>query len=271
MNFGIFIDIGGTYIRFGVCGVSEESPEIVIQTPCHKSEILSKLHYNILLLKQQYPNVSNTLLVSCPGMITTDGIVSKALYIDLVNINLRKELEHLCGMYVILENDANVQALGRYNGKDDLLYITIGTAVGGAYVNKNGIFRGNDGFACEFGHIFVDSKEVCFCGRKGCLDSVLSGRRIIERFGEGWWKRGDNNDIEGYLTYCGSKLVNALETLCAAFNPGEVVICGQICDKENFRNSVRRDFGKTLWCNGNLSFESNSWKLTYNAACGLLN
>lgn len=270
MRDGLFVDIGATNIRFGVCGLSKNAPEIAFETPQERREILGLLERYLLQLKSDFSIINDTILISCPGMITKDGLISKALYIDLVNVNLKQEIEHNTGFRVIIENDANVQAYGRYNGKEDLLYITIGTAVGGAFINKNGIFRGNEGFACEFGHIFVGSDEPCFCGRIGCLDSALSGRRMIERFGDTWWKRGDDKKISDFLLYSGSKMANALETLSAAFNPGEIVVCGQICNLKPFCDSVLKCLEEAMWFNGNISLESDTWKLTYQAACKFL-
>lgn len=269
MMDGIFVDIGGTNIRFGLCGISTEKPELCISTPHNRDNIIEDVSQNITSLRNKYSINNDRVLVSCAGLISNDGHIEKALYLDLSGVYLKSELESRCNMHFIVENDANVQAFGRFND-NSLLYLTIGTAVGGAYVDNNGIFKGNNGFSCEFGHVFVNSGRDCFCGRNGCLDSILSGKRMIEQFGNYWSRCKQDTVFNEYLAFCGRKLVNALRTLCALFDPYEITICGKICDNEVFCNAVYKEWNQPPWNGANVSFEHDSWKLTYHAACKIL-
>jgi len=90
------------------------------------------------------------------------------------------------GVPVFLENDADVAALGEHlagagQGSDPVVMLTFGTGVGGAAVIGGAIHRGVNGEHPELGHIPVLSDgRSCYCGTRGCLESVASGTAIGE-------------------------------------------------------------------------------------------
>jgi glucokinase len=85
---------------------------------------------------------------------------------------------------VAVENDANAAALGEHwlgagRGVDDLLYITVGTGIGGGLILRGELYAGVSGTAGEVGHmVIVADGPRCACGRLGCLEAVASGRAI---------------------------------------------------------------------------------------------
>jgi glucokinase len=88
------------------------------------------------------------------------------------------------GMPVAIENDANAAALGEHwvgagRGVDDLLYITVGTGIGGGLILRGRVYYGVSGTAGEVGHmVIVPGGPRCACGRLGCLEAVASGPAI---------------------------------------------------------------------------------------------
>ncbi len=90
------------------------------------------------------------------------------------------------GVKVMITNDANAAAIGEMvfgnaRGMKDFTMITLGTGLGSGIVCNGEMVYGNDGFAGEFGHIAVDSRETgrqCGCGRKGCLEAYVSATGI---------------------------------------------------------------------------------------------
>lgn len=90
------------------------------------------------------------------------------------------------GAKVMITNDANAAAIGEMvfgnaRGMKDFTMITLGTGLGSGIVCNGEMVYGNDGFAGEFGHIAVDSRETgrqCGCGRKGCLEAYVSATGI---------------------------------------------------------------------------------------------
>ncbi len=97
---------------------------------------------------------------------------------------LREALEDRFGAPAIIDNDANVGALGEARfgagqGCRSLLYVTISTGIGGGWVLDGHIHRGADGLAGEIGHLTVQpGGPTCSCGRRGCLEAVAAGPAI---------------------------------------------------------------------------------------------
>ncbi len=97
------------------------------------------------------------------------------------NIPLKDLLEQEFSIPAVVDNDANVAALGEYRfgagqGHDSLFYITISTGVGGGWILNGKPWRGTDGMAGEIGHMVVDpSGPVCLCGKRGCVERLASG------------------------------------------------------------------------------------------------
>ncbi|MFN3422318.1 MAG: ROK family protein, partial [Armatimonadota bacterium] len=109
------------------------------------------------------------------------------------NFPLKAELENYFGIATIVDNDANAGTLGEWmfgagKGIDDLLYVNIGTGIGGGIISGGRLVRGWRNLAGEIGHMTVKPDgPVCTCGRKGCLEALASGSAIgregTEKFG----------------------------------------------------------------------------------------
>ena len=86
---------------------------------------------------------------------------------------------------VILENDANVAALGeKWLGAakdfDNVAMLTLGTGVGGGLVLNGSIWHGMNGMAGEFGHTTVEPEgHPCGCGNRGCLEQYASATAVV--------------------------------------------------------------------------------------------
>ncbi|PCS02998.1 glucokinase [Lactococcus garvieae] len=90
------------------------------------------------------------------------------------------------GLPFILDNDANVAALGeRWVGagenQPDVVFITLGTGVGGGIVADGNLIHGVVGAAGEIGHIVVEPHDgfACTCGNHGCLETVTSATGVV--------------------------------------------------------------------------------------------
>jgi glucokinase len=98
---------------------------------------------------------------------------------------VQAQIEGLLGTRVILENDANVAALGeKWLGAardvDDMAMLTLGTGVGGGIVIRGRIWHGMTGMAGEFGHMTVEPEgPPCGCGNRGCLEQYASATAVV--------------------------------------------------------------------------------------------
>jgi glucokinase len=96
-----------------------------------------------------------------------------------------EEIERRLGTRVILENDANVGAMGEYwlgagRGYDSMFMYTLGTGVGGGIVLEGAIWHGMTGMAGEPGHMTIDPKgPECACGNHGCLEQFAGATAVI--------------------------------------------------------------------------------------------
>ena len=97
------------------------------------------------------------------------------------NVPLRDLLAEEFGVPTLVDNDANVAALGEHRfgagqGYDSLFYITISTGVGGGWILNGKPWQGAEGMAGEIGHMVVDPNgPMCLCGKRGCVERLTSG------------------------------------------------------------------------------------------------
>jgi glucokinase-like ROK family protein len=85
---------------------------------------------------------------------------------------------------VFVDNDVNVMALGEHwggvgKGLDNMLFVKIGTGIGGGVIADGRLYRGTQGCAGDIGHICVDPEgPVCSCGNRGCLEAMAAAPAI---------------------------------------------------------------------------------------------
>ena len=102
------------------------------------------------------------------------------------NIPLQELLQNKFQTPVIVDNDANVAALGEHRfgageGHHTLFYITISTGVGGGWILNNHPWRGVAGMAGEIGHMVVQPDgPICLCGKRGCVERLASGSYMAQ-------------------------------------------------------------------------------------------
>ena len=100
------------------------------------------------------------------------------------NVNIVGMLRERFQVPVTIENDADAAALGESwmgagRGLPRLVMVTVGTGVGTAFIQDGRIYRGMDGLHPEGGHMILDpSGPECYCGAKGCWESMASGTAI---------------------------------------------------------------------------------------------
>jgi glucokinase len=92
-----------------------------------------------------------------------------------------KDLERAFNVRVALENDGDAAALGEAawgagQGKRRLIYITVGTGIGGGIILDGQLYRGVDRSHPEIGHHVIDaSGPACTCGFRGCWEALATG------------------------------------------------------------------------------------------------
>ena len=96
-----------------------------------------------------------------------------------------KDLAQVFSVQVALENDADAAALaeagwGAGRNRTRLIYVTIGTGIGGGIVLDGKLYRGVDGAHPEMGHHVIDpAGPECTCGFRGCWESLAAGPAMV--------------------------------------------------------------------------------------------
>ncbi|NEP90793.1 MAG: ROK family protein [Okeania sp. SIO2C2] len=188
------LDFGGTKLAAAVLNAGERNWQDYQKTfsPPHASaqtdiEIMQTISHN--LLKGEKPAAIG---VSFGGPVdATTGTVRLSHHVKgWENIPLKQILETEFNSPVIVDNDANVAALGEHRfgagqGYDNLLYITVSTGVGGGWILNGKPWRGVQSMAGEIGHVTVDPEgPICLCGKRGCVERLASGPYIAQQVRE---------------------------------------------------------------------------------------
>ncbi len=177
------IDIGGTKIAGAVVDTDGAIVrQVRVATPAAITGIQTVVADMIAALADGEDAVAG---VAAAGFVDRDrSTVYFAPNIDWRDEPLRDHLQHLTGVRVVVENDANAAGWAEYRfgageGLGDVVMLTIGTGVGGAIVIDGELLRGGHGIAAELGHLrLVPDGRICGCGQRGCLEMYGSGRAL---------------------------------------------------------------------------------------------
>jgi len=192
MSFLLGIDIGATYIKYGVFTPgrllmkSVESTRTADNLPEFVTQVLHIAH------EQIRPHKLAAIGIGVPAFISKkENRVELAPNIRFLrDINLQKELSARTYLPVILGNDANLAALGEYLSlpkprPESFVHVTLGTGVGAGIILRDNLWVGECGFAGELGHIAVNPEgRPCGCGSRGCLETESSETGIVKTYKE---------------------------------------------------------------------------------------
>ncbi len=136
--------------------------------------------------KRIFPHVLG-IGISLPGLVAERRGVAYFSNADVKNISIKqgKALDPAIPAYV--ENDANSAALGEmYFGsnpmRQTLIYLSIGKGIGAGIIMDGSLYKGKNDAAGELGHVVMDPRGApCLCGRRGCLETVVSTNAIIRK------------------------------------------------------------------------------------------
>jgi glucokinase len=269
-DVSIGIDIGGTKI---VAGLVTDQGEVlykqIVPTATEgKEHIIFQLQQLINnLLKEanklRLPTLKGIGIGTAGQIDFKNGIVRSGTsnIKDWNDIPLKQEMQRLFGFPAWIDNDVNVVALaesylGAAKGYDNVVFLTLGTGIGGAVIQEGKLLHGEWGGAAELGHMSVDrSGPACNCGYKGCLEAYASGTGIANQMKQYLIKNPKLHDgsidnitardvfqwaYEG-KQHAKSVLDDSMDALAYgtvniihAFNPSLLVLGGGIIDQHNW-------------------------------------
>lgn len=190
-NFAIGIDIGATKIASVL--LSENGSIIAsLQVPTLPSEgiqaVLDKVIKQINTLTQQFSGDVAGVGIGLPGKVdTTRGLVYDAINLGWTEVNLKQGISSRIGTHLPIwfHKDTNLSALGEHYfgaGRDcnDLVYVSIGSGLGGGIISGGHLITGGDWYAAELGHISINPDGLlCGCGNHGCAETIASGPGLV--------------------------------------------------------------------------------------------
>ena len=186
----IGIDLGGTKIegvRLGPDGNVRHRHRIPTRQEDGYQQILARIEQVVKEL--EYGGNPLPLGIGTPGSISArEGTIKNSNTLCLNGKPLREDLESRLGRTIQLENDANCFALaesrlGAGRGTKVLFGVILGTGVGGGIVLDGQLWSGPQHIAGEWGHhkISPDGPD-CYCGARGCVESLLSGPALAQTY-----------------------------------------------------------------------------------------
>ncbi len=219
----IGIDIGGTTIK----GLRQpDGRQVAVETPPAGGIVAATVE----LVDRLRDETTVAVGVAVPGLVV-DGTVAYAANLGWRDVPLRPLLEEATGLPVIVEHDTVAAASAEE--LPDLLYVSIGTGIAAAMVVAGQPWRGQNGWAGEFGHVPVrPGGERCRCGQRGCLEVYASGAGIERRH----LARTGNRRTAGDLAERGERewrdavdiLSDALATAVLLLDPASIVVAGGV-------------------------------------------
>ena len=190
----IGIDLGGTSVKLAILtaegdiqqkwtiptNINDEGAHIV-------PDIVASIKHHLDLYKMTADDFQGIGMGS-PGAVDREaGTVEGAFNLNWKTLQpVREVIEREIGITSFIDNDANVAALGekwRGAGADDrdVVFVTLGTGVGGGIIAEGNLIHGTAGSGGEIGHMTVEPGGFdCTCGKKGCLETVASATGVVK-------------------------------------------------------------------------------------------
>lgn len=188
-GFILGVDIGRLFTDFVVLDLGTN---IVAQTSrksvalSNDINVLNELEKEIRTVLLETKASWNKLLgigISLPGMVKGKQGLGET-YFNFGDEPVTEILSRRFNKPVHLEHNLEAMAFGeRWFGAardvDNAVCINVGWGLGAGIIIDGKVYYGHDGYAGEFGHIqVVKNGELCYCGKKGCLETVASGRAV---------------------------------------------------------------------------------------------
>lgn len=184
------VAIGISRTRLAVCNLAGEVQAIADidqEVALGPDDLMPDVVKRLDVLLQDYPNVPvYGVGLSLPGTVDRDRGCSRdsAILPGWDGVDLRPyfdELQHLSGVPVVLDNDANTIAVVERQGHDDVVVIKASSGLGAGIVAGGVLQRGAVQAAGEFGHNKIAAAQgvSCRCGDTGCLEAIAGGWAIV--------------------------------------------------------------------------------------------
>lgn len=238
--YKIGIDLGGTKIE-AVC--LDESLNLIQKKRISTNQqngYTGIVNSIASLVRDITKNIDDYSVGICtPGAISKKtGLIKNSNTQCLIGMPLKEDLEKSLDKKIKMENDANCFAMaeakmGAAVGYGIVFGVIMGTGVGGGIVIEGKIHHGRTNIAGEWGHHTLHQDgNLCYCGRRGCVETYISGPALEKRWEELTGKKESLPTIipnsestqwkQEFLDNFGTSLANVIDIL----DPDVIVLGG---------------------------------------------
>jgi len=191
-KMAIGVDLGGTNIKAALVDPQRGLVQkLSVPTEADKGveSVVSRLCEVILTLAKNVDKTLPVVGIGSPGVVSRDRttVLNPPNLPGWNRVVITKEVRKRTGLEAIVENDANLAALGssRYGAGrafDSMILLTLGTGVGGGIIYERKLFRGASGGAGELGHVIIDYHGPSSnSNTRGGIEAYL-GQRFLSRY-----------------------------------------------------------------------------------------
>lgn len=189
------VDLGATHMNIAIADYAariHKEAEYQFDVKDGPEVSLAKIDHNLRqMLKDQGLDISDlsSIGVGVPGPVITEAgmVVAPPIMPGWDRYPIRDCLEKMWGHPVVLNNDAELGALGEWaygagRGEKNIAYIKVGSGIGAGLILNKQIYGGTMGAAGEIGHLTIDENgPLCNCGNHGCLEAFAGGSAIAKQ------------------------------------------------------------------------------------------
>jgi glucokinase len=164
-----------------IATLADEGSEAVIR------RMLAIINSFIAKASMQHSSAITIAIASAGSIDFEKGIVTASPNLPgWSNVPLKDIVRERTGLKTFLVNDGSAAAwgehcFGRGRGIDNLIYVAVGTGIGGGIIINGELYNGVSGSAGEIGHMTIDiNGPRCNCGNIGCWESLASGKAVAK-------------------------------------------------------------------------------------------
>jgi len=190
-----------------------------------------QIRSNLLSWKQEFPISACGIGFGGPVHFADQRVVLSTHVDGWRDFDLCGMVREAIGVPVVMDNDANVGALGEAEfgagkGYSPLFYMTLSTGIGGGIYEAGRIWRGADSYGGEIGHLTIRPEgPLCLCGARGCFERMCCGLWLERDYGK---PARELMEDAGFVEHYVVDLALGLKAAIMLLNPGRIVIGGGI-------------------------------------------
>jgi predicted NBD/HSP70 family sugar kinase len=248
----IGVDLGGTKIE--AIGLERGREVFRRRIPAPRGDYAATLE----AIRGLVDGLEGTVGIGIPGSLSrATGLVKNANSTWLIGRPLKQDLERVLGREVRIANDANCFALseavdGAGKGAELVFGVILGTGVGGGLVVGGRVLEGPNRIAGEWGHNPLPLPAQsdlplpeCYCGRKGCIETYLSGPGMARL--SGFQNSKEAVKDERAIARYEERLARALAGVINIVDPDVIVLGGGMSNVRRLYDNVPRLWGRHVF------------------------